>query len=337
MLRDPRFARLVSVIVVAALGATSAEGSARAQSRPPEGAERAPAGEPAPAAEPEERPSRAASEAERPGRHCAGEPVAKWVGDQLLAVQTNPLGLETVVRAGACIPLFRMPGVLFEQTQLQVGVSTFLSPAYAHVGGYVQLTPLSLLQLRAELTGIGMWVFPSDRGAYFALDSYDADYRDEVLTSEVGESATGWNLNLTAILRLRVPVGPIALIAVDSFGMERWSVGDGSHFVLLRHDVASAQSDWIAVNDALLLAEIPLSDSIALRVGAFDALRWVPEAGYVRNLVGGIATLVLARPTGAIFELQPLVRAGIYTHHAFRESELSIVVGATAAYDFGRI
>lgn len=271
------------------------------------------------------------------GKHCAGEPSARWVGDQILGFQTNPVGLETVVRVGPCVPLITTPGPLFDYTNFTVGFVNVLSPAYDQPGVFAQLTPLSVLILRAEVMAVGMWNLPFGRAAYFGLDSYNADAREEVLTTDVGASALGWNAIFTAVLRASVPVGPVNLIVLNALSSEYWSLGDASHFLVLRYDLIAARHDWLVIDESMLLTEVPFSDSLALRVGAFDSMRYVPNSDYVRNQVGGIVTLNIKHPMDGVAELQPLLRLGVYTNHVFRENELSLVAGVTANYDFGAL
>ena len=88
------------------------------------------------------------------GKHCLDEGRTKVILNQTLAGQINPLGGEHHLLLSVCVPLIRTPGVLFDFTNIEGGLVNYLSPTYVHQGGFLSITPLSILQLRAELSGI---------------------------------------------------------------------------------------------------------------------------------------------------------------------------------------
>jgi hypothetical protein len=81
----------------------------------------------------------------------------------------NPVGLEHAVALALNAPLGDAHNPLTSLAHLEVGVSQYTSPVYARSGGYLQLSPLSLLVLRAELTGTVMWPLGDD-GYRAAID-----------------------------------------------------------------------------------------------------------------------------------------------------------------------
>ncbi len=279
------------------------------------------------------------AEPEPAGRHCLAEEQTKWVLHQMLVAQVNPGGTELSSRLGLCTPLVTRPGVLFAHTSLEVGVLEYLSPAYGQVGGYVQVTPLSILQLRAELSGLAYWPFPFPRAGYFDLQGYDSDFRPEALPKEDAQTALGWNLNLVGVLRARVRLSDrLGIVALSMWAAERWVVGDGEFYFNLRRDLPLARRDWLVTAESLGAAEIAVDETWAVRLGLFDSFKWVPESGYTANQVG---LLVGASWPNADFlidgmrELQPMLRVGLYTAHEFRTWTVSALLGVLASYDLG--
>jgi len=273
-----------------------------------------------------------------PGRHCLDSGHAKWVMHQLAVTQLNPGGVEVSARAGVCLPLVRDPRVLLTYTHVETGALANLSPAYLQLGGYAQITPLSPLQLRVELSGLGYWPLFFSRAGYFALSGYDADFRSSALPHEMAGTATGWNLNLIAVLRFRAPSeGAVRVFGLNLFSAERWSVGDADYYFNLRRDLPLARADWVVVNEGLLGVETRLSGELHLRLGVFDSVRWVPASDYVGNQVGILAMLWHPSPTGLLRDLQPFVRVGIHTHHAFRAGTVAVMVGSFVSYDLGDV
>jgi hypothetical protein len=255
----------------------------------------------------------------------------------MLVGQLGPGGAESSMRFGLCLPLLAGPSILFAYTNIEIGIANYLSPAYGHLGPYVQITPLSPLVLRAELTGVTYWPFPlADRAGYFPLDGYDAPFEPSDLPSEMAGSATGFNFKATAILRVRVRLGSrVALVLLDLFEAEYWEVGDATHYFLLRRELVTAASEWVLANEILVGAELSITPAFALRAGVYDSLKYVPSVGYRSNQVGAFVMGYWPRASGTVLELQPLVRLGVYTDHAFRQGGLSLLFGALASYDLG--
>lgn len=276
---------------------------------------------------------------ERVGHHCLDEERTKWVLHHLLVAQVNPAGAESSARLGLCTPLITRPGVLFAYTSLEVGVLKYLSPAYGQLGGYVQVTPLSLLQLRAELSGLTYWPFPFDRAGYFDLAGYGADFTADALPRAQAGSATGWNLNLIGVLRLRIPLSPrLAAVVLSMWTAEHWVVGDADFYFNLRRELPLARRDWIVTNESVAAAELSVDASWRLRLGLFESWKHVPASDYGANLLGLFLGAHWPRPTGLLEgmrDLQPFLRVGIYTAHRFREGTVYGLAGVLSSYDLG--
>jgi hypothetical protein len=289
--------------------------------------------DPAPAETP---PVEAPEDEAPPAQHCTGEASSRWVLHQHLFFQLGPTGLESSLRFGLCFPLVDDPGLLFNSTHVEVGVANLLSPAYVSLGPYVEVIPIAPIVLRLELMPTVYFPFPFDRAGYFGLTSYNDDFRPDALTSDLADSAFGWNFNGIAMLRLRFPSeGTFRVLLLDIFNVEFWSIGDAPFFYLLRRELVLAESDWELTNDAALALEIALDDEMLIRFGVYDSIKWVFASDYVVHHVGAIATMAFQNVSEGVFEVQPLIRFGFYTHHAFREGDPYLLVGATADYDFG--
>lgn len=268
------------------------------------------------------------------GRHCLDEQRQKLVLHQLAGVQYNPWGVENTTRVGYCVPLIERPHILFDYTHLEIGVIDILSPVYNHLGAYLQIAPISLLQFRIEVMNIGYWTFFFDRAGYYGVDGYDADYRNSALPAEEAENATGWNVNLVTTLQARVGLGPVAIVASDILNVEFWSLGPEEFYVNLKRDLILARSDWVLANEAILCLEIPVGTRYLIRVGAFDTTRYVLESGTLSNLVGGMLMLnIPVSRSGTVRNLTPLVRVGAYTHHPFRTGEVGAQLAVMVSYD----
>jgi hypothetical protein len=227
------------------------------------------------------------------------------------------------------------PHILFDYTHVELGFVNYLSPVYSQVGGYFQVVPLSLLVFRVELSWLGYWPFFVDRAGYFGRSSPDDDYRNRALPAEAASTATGWNMNIVGVLRGRIPLGPVGLVFLDIVNYEYWRLGSEPYYVNLRRDMIVPRSAWILANEAVVALEVPLSGTLNLRVGGFDAFRCVPATEHRANLAGGIVMLHWPKARRAR-DLSPFVRVGVYSHHPFRRGTVAVLAGVTTSYELTR-
>lgn len=280
------------------------------------------------------------------GKHCLGEERTKLLLNHTLAGVINPLGLENQLRLSVCLPLIRKPGVLFDFTNLEIGVANYISPTHVHVGPFLNLTPLSFLVLRAEVTGLFIWPIPLPGAGYIPLPA-DAQFTPETLEPPPGPSqgrrAYGVRTFLGATLQGQVPLGKrLSLAVLNAFGSEYWRVNpvdsamsgsDNPLFYLARRDVViHHDGDWVLANTAVALLMLDIKDNYVLRLGATDDLVAVPATGYVGNIVAGIAAIMVKRVSTLARNLQFFVRAGGYTNHAYR-SGMTLAAGLDVYYE----
>jgi hypothetical protein len=293
---------------------------------------------------------RAALQAKPPlpgGKHCLGEERTKLVLNHTVVGAVNPLGLENQLRLSMCTPLVRRPGLLFDFSNLEIGVANYISPTHIHLGPFLNVTPLSILVLRAEVTGLFIWPIPLPGAGYVPVDGYDkfsAMTLDPPLTGPgSGRRAYGVRTALGATLQGQVPFGHgVSLAIVNSFTSEYWRVrpiepfeiGEAqSHFYLARRDlVASADGDWILANTAVALVMIDIKKNYVVRLGVTDDLVAVPASGYIGNIVAGIAAVMVRNVSTLARNLQLFVRMGGYTNHGYREG-ITLAAGLDVYYE----
>jgi len=268
------------------------------------------------------------------GRNCFGEGRARLLATETLIVQTNPLGGENQLALGVCSPLIRSPGMLFDYTNLQAGLFNYLAPVYLHQGLYASVAPLSVLEIRAEFAGVAYWPLPIlDSAGYFALRDYRVRFDDAELPASRAGFSSGANANLIATLQGQVELTKfLNLSAVDSFGWEYWWMTGAPYYYNVRRDLVLAASDSLLKNMALLLVELVAWHDVALRVGVTDDLSYVPQSGYLANILAALVSVDVKHWPLPGAELQPFLRAGVYTHHRFRSGP-QILGGVSFSFD----
>jgi hypothetical protein len=280
-------------------------------------------------------PVEAAANTESPsGRHCLEEPRSKLYLEQSLLSFFNPLGPEHHANLVYCRPLITTPGLLFDYTNLQVGLLNIVSPVYVHQGGFLSITPLSVLQLRAQIEGVYVWPIDLDAAGHFPRSGYGDRFNDPSLPAGEGDSAGGYLASFSATFQGQVTVGPVDLILVDTLLAEYWSIGDAPYYYNLRRDLILAQQDWLLWNTALLLAGWKLSEDVGIRAGIIDEVAHVLGGDYVTHRIGLLVTATIAGLGETIRSVQPFVSVGQYTHHAERKNELMGFAGVSVTYDW---
>lgn len=270
------------------------------------------------------------------GHHCAGEEKTKiLLRNQLGALQVNPMGAEYHARLGLCMPFISDPGILFDFTRFEFGASTYLSPAYFEGGAYMELIPLSFLQLRAEILGLVYYPFFSfPRTGYHAVEGYDAGFEGDDLPHENAETGVGgWNANFFAILRAKIPLGKVLrLVILSATSFEFYSIGDADYYYNVKREMVMQQDDWIVYNESLLLFEWTVAAGIDMRLGLYNQVRSVPRSGYLADRAGAMA-MVAIDEAGPFKEIQPFLRGGLWLAHDFRQYTPVLLTGVLAVWD----
>ncbi len=269
-----------------------------------------------------------------PGSHCLGDGCAKLVLNQFLGGKLNPLGVEHRLELGPCLPLIRKPHMLFDFTNLRFGAINYVSPTYAHLGGFFAISPLSIVELRAEVSGLTIWPIPMSRTGYNAVAGYGAPFGPDDLPAGNGGSAWGVMAAFRPTLRARVGLGqsPLSLVVNDGLALEFWQVGDEAYYYNARRDVVLARKDWLLANTAIVALEIPVHPNATLMLGGMDDVVYVPASEYLEHKVSGLVSIRLDRLGKGMRDFQPFVTVGVYEQHAEFDNQIWIGIGIAAAY-----
>ncbi|MBZ0117619.1 MAG: hypothetical protein K8H88_11520 [Sandaracinaceae bacterium] len=266
---------------------------------------------------------------------CSDQERARWMVHQSLVMLLNPLGTEHNARLGLCVPLYPSAERALNGNHLEVGASTYVAPIYALAGGFAQISPATFFIARVELHAQAIWPLPLTGAGYYPRGGYEDAFSSASTPADRGRSTTGWSLRLLGVLRGAIDLSPaVTLYAVDAFWLDYDEIGEATHWVDVRDDLIAARSDWIAANEAVLLMGVR-TPGPELRFGAYSTLRFVPASGYGNHQVGPFAMIAWDRPDTHVASLAIFVRLGVYTHHAFREAQLSTMLGAGVDWDLG--
>lgn len=267
----------------------------------------------------------------------AAAQAPRGVIHQQLALLLNPMGAQHTLRLGIRDDIGDQEELLFSGAHAEAGVVSYLSPVFAIQGGYLEVSPLSFLVLRAELTQASVWAIGMDKSGFYGLDGYDADVQPQTLTADRGGGATGWSAAFGAQLQGAIPLGDLRILIADALSLEHRSLGESPYYYSMRWDLVLARQDWLVTNEAYLLGEGHLAPDVVLHGGLYDDLRFVPASGYLGHQVGPIAALTFEEIDPALSSLTIFVRGGYYTDHVTRGDELTVLGGVSVDYDLGAI
>lgn len=284
------------------------------------------------------------------GKHCLGEQKQKVLLNHYLAGSINPLGIGNSMRLSLCTPLITKPGILFDLTNVDFGLLLLTSPTDVTGGAFVNIVPISILVLRAEISGFGIWPIPLQGAGFITLKSADDFTLNSLSPSPFGENpaghASGGKFLVGATLRGEVPIGRFLSIAVtNSFNAEYWRLTNGTwdpaaaagkeFFVSARRDVAlRGPGDLVLANTAALVFGINPHRNVVLRVGITDDLVYVPSHGYLGNIAAGLVAVSVRNLRNLAKDGAFFLRVGTFTHHAFRTGGgITFALGFDVTYE----
>ncbi len=180
-----------------------------------------------------------------------GFPRHRFVWQNLLAGRINPLGLINRFELGWRVQLIDEPGKLYKDSQASVLLHTAVSPAFTHVGGRVEVQPLSVVRLGVT------YAFMGSHGIFDFLQAYDdpnAEFDDKTLDdrADLNEVTTGHYLEPGVLLQ--AAFGPIAIRnETKAYFRSVSSVQDDGYFWDPALDVLFPNNRWALTNDADVL------------------------------------------------------------------------------------
>ncbi|RLB50403.1 MAG: hypothetical protein DRJ42_18960 [Deltaproteobacteria bacterium] len=262
-------------------------------------------------------------------------PATRFIVRQRVVALLNPMGAEHYIELASRTRVGDQGSLWFTGAHLEVGAVSSVSPVYAAGGGYLQLSPLSFLVLRAQLTGEGIWPIGMDGAGYYGFDTYDPHLCPQHFSAADASSATGYRAHFTGTLQGMVPMGSARLLFLNKFGGEFAEIGAEPFYYDVRHDISRARADWLLTNEAFLGVDVVVGENVILRAGAYDSLRYLPASGQANNQVGPLVMMIFGRPGKALSAVEPFVRGGYYTHHGSRLDGATILGGISLRYDLG--
>ncbi|MEO5898307.1 MAG: hypothetical protein ABIS06_21680 [Vicinamibacterales bacterium] len=201
-----------------------------------------------------------------------------------LGASINNLGLQNTIDVGWTWPLSQSTNPLLSGAHVRVGITNVLTPAQARLGGWLELAPLSILEVRLGVDPSAYFgTFNSLQGFPSYAEPFDTDARK---ARGGGKAGTAARLHLSPTLKMKK--GPI--VAAASADLEWWrSNADGEFFYEPTRDtLLNSGGDRLVATTAVVMYQRPMRSG-TLSMGAIHNMTRVADAPENRiQKLGGI-------------------------------------------------
>lgn len=190
-----------------------------------------------------------------------------------LGASVNNLGVQNTIDVTWTWPLSTSTNPLLSGAHLTTGITNALTPAQARLGGWVEVSPLSLLDLRVGVDPTAYFgTFNSLQSFDSYTDSFDTDSRK---ARGGGKAGTAARVYVSPTVKMKA--GP--LVAAASADVEWWrSNADGALFYEPTRDTLLKSDGQRLVSTSALLMYQRAMRSGTLSLGALHTTTEVSDA-----------------------------------------------------------
>lgn len=194
---------------------------------------------------------------------AAAERGERWA----MGMQLNPLGLRAEAETHWRWGLSRSEHALLEDAHVAVGVTDQISPAYNRLQAWVEISPLSILDVRVGAEGVGYF---GTFGNLVGFPSYDSDFSDDAreLVKDLAVARVGRRFFVSPALKFRA--GRVSFRAAADF--ESWKVREAPEaffYEPFRGTLLAAGGDSLVNGSTVLLCDVSRGRNERVRIGAF--------------------------------------------------------------------
>jgi hypothetical protein len=207
--------------------------------------------------------------------------------DGSLGGSVNPLGVQNQVELWWARPLFSSSSPLLKDAHFSYGLSTRLTPAYLRAGGWVELSPLSVLDLRIGAEPIGYF------GTFHHLlpfQGYGDRFDDDTRKARAGARGGG-ALRLYGSPTVKARVGRLIVRARAEMEWWRASAPGPYFYEPFRDTLLQSSGDAVTATETLALWTLWDNGPRKLLVGPIHDLTVVSGARANRRQDVGLVAI----------------------------------------------
>ena len=242
-----------------------------------------------------------------------------------LGASLNPLGLQNVLAREWQRPLTSSRRPLLSDAHWSFGVESRVTPAYARVGAWAELAPLSILKLRAGIEPAGYFgTFKS----LLAFDGYDSRFDDDARRERGGEARAAFAGRAYLAPTLQLKAGHLAFRARAELEWWKAQIAGPYFYEPARDTLLKAHGDAMMTGESILVYELASSPGRKTLVGVVHDLTLVYAARQNRKQdVGVLAILGLGKRLFGMRELTLQAKVVRYVEDPNRENQIGAQLG----------
>jgi hypothetical protein len=210
-----------------------------------------------------------------PGLRAADAVGWRAESHEMVAGAVNPLGLQNSFERTWKRSLSASPNPLVSDAHVSFGIADRLTPAYNRLGAWVEVAPLSVLEVRAGIEPVAYFgTFKS----LLAFESYDAPFDDDARTRRGGEATSAVAGRAYVAPTMKLKVGRV--LARTRAEFEWWKARfDGPYFYEPTRDtLLRSRGDAMVTSETVLLYELRSGPGRRILAGAVHDLTRVYKA-----------------------------------------------------------
>ncbi len=205
--------------------------------------------------------------------------------DSTVQIRATPIGLSYFSNTSQRFSLWDSDNDLLDGTFAGAGATATLSPAFGWVGPYVEILPVAVLNLRASLQV--MSYYGTFGSLYVPEDgqTWDDDALDAAWDDSLGQSSTGWKLELEATPQMLIA----GVVMTAETSIRRIDMGTESAYYEPFFDLLMEPQDTLIITRptvGYILGSDPARTH--LLVGARWERAMVRNADITRDTVGAV-------------------------------------------------
>ncbi len=208
--------------------------------------------------------------------------------DESLGFSVNKLGLRHTLDLSWRRSLNTSPNPFLRDAHLSVGLSHILTPSYTRLGAWVELAPLSILEVRA---GAEPGAYFGTFGSLMSFASYGAPFDDASRDARKGDAraGTGSRLYVSPTFKMKVR----ALVVASSADFEWWrsSANGPLYYEPSRDTLLKVAGDSMVATSTVLLRQHDLVGRGTLSYGLIHNLTYVFDAHENRSQQIGVVVI----------------------------------------------
>ncbi len=195
--------------------------------------------------------------------------------EQGLAASYNRLGVQYLLGVRWTRPLSRSLHPLLTDAHVSAGVTHTLTPSYTRVAGWVEMAPLSVLEVRA---GVEPGLYFGSFGSLLSFEGYDSDFGDRIRDTRASEARAGTGARIFLAPTAKARLGPLAILSTLTVEWWRSSAAGPLFYEPARDTLLRASGDRLLTASTVLVHQVSRRGGERLSYGLGHELSEVLDA-----------------------------------------------------------